>query len=530
MQLLPIAAENSGLYSKLALDFIAQKPEIKPFIANWPDKSGFTNQIASRTFSAENRKVLHQALVQQYAGLALPEITQTQLDSLLDEQTFTVTTGQQIHIFLGPMYVYWKIVSAIGLSRKLKQDFPDKHFVPVFWMATEDHDFAEVNHLEIFNNNLVWDHDPAFGGPVGHRSTEGLPALSTELDELFSRQEGWKEFSAMFSEAYSGNKNFAQATRELVHKLFAQEGLLILDPDDVQLKELFRPIVLDELKEGKSFGAVEAQSAELEKSYSRQLNPREINLFYFDGTLRDRIVKEGNQYKTAEGIALCDTASLDTFVAENLEAISPNVVLRPVYQEVILPNLAYIGGPGEIAYWLQLKGVFDTYQVPFPILENRKSVFVVNPKQAENLEKMGIGIADLFKDEAELEALIFSQSGKELSDLQSELNSIAELKDASIGKVASFLPKWAKPLAESFNQLEKNLKKAESDILADQRQQEEKKLDKVFKAKKSLIDKGFTQERNQYVPQYLLQLKGAEICAEIGQNYDGVGAVFVLIA
>lgn len=530
MQLFPIAPENSGLYSKLALDFIAHKSEIKPFIANWPNKEGFEKQIASRQFISANRQVLHSALLKQYEGLSLPEATKAQLDSLLNDTTFTITTGQQIHIFLGPMYVYWKIVSAIALSRKLKSEFPGKHFVPVFWMATEDHDFAEVNHLEIFNKNLIWDNAPGFGGPVGHRTTEGLADLNVELDDVFSRQEGWKEFSALFSEAYSGKQNFAQATREVVHALFAEEGLLILDPDDVQLKELFKPVIMAELQDGKSYEAVEAQSLELEKQYARQLNPREINLFYFDGTLRDRIVKEGSQYKTAEGLALCEATGLNDFVTKHLDKISPNVVLRPVYQECILPNLAYIGGPGEIAYWLQLKGVFDLHQVPFPILENRKSVFVVNTKQVENLEKIGLSVSDLFQEDSDLEALVFSQSGKVLDDLQAELNSLAELKDASIGKVAAYLPKWAKPMAESFNQLEKNLKKAESDILVEQRQQEEKRLDKAFKAKKALIDKGFTQERNQYIPQYLLQLNTGEICTQISQNYDGVGAVFVLIA
>ncbi len=530
MQLLPIAPEKSGLYSSLALDFIAQKPEITPFISNWPNKAGFEKQISSRTFRSENRKVLHHALQQQYAGLSLPDLTKAQLDSLLLDNTFTITTGQQIHIFLGPMYVYWKIVSAIALSRKLKAEFPDKHFVPVFWMATEDHDFAEVNHLEIFNKNLIWDNAPGFGGPVGHRTTEGLLELNAELEEVFSRQEGWKEFSALFSEAYSGKQNFAQATRELVHRLFAEEGLLVLDPDDLQLKELFKPIILAELMEGKSYEAVEAQSVELEKHYARQLNPREINLFYFDGTLRDRIVKEGNTYKTAEGLTLCEADGLHDFVSEKLDRISPNVVLRPVYQECILPNLAYIGGPGEIAYWLQLKEVFDLFNVPFPILENRKSVFVVNPKQAENLEKMGLSVADLFQEDVDLETLVFTKSGKSLSHLASELNALAELKDGSIGKIAAYLPKWAKPLADSFNQLEKNMKKAESDMLTEQRQQEEKKLDKVFKAKKALVDKGYTQERNQYIPQYLLQLNTSEICVEISRNYDRVGVVFTLIA
>lgn len=529
MQILPIEAEKSGLYSPLVLDYLNQSPKLQEFIANWPNSAGYAKQIQSKKSHSVDRERLYTALLDQYEGIDLGITTRKQLESLKDPNTYTITTGQQIHIFLGPMYVYWKIMSAIALSRKLKREFPEQHFVPVFWMATEDHDFAEVNHLEIFNRELVWNADSEFNGPVGHRNTEGLSDLLAELDGLFSRQEEWKEISLAFKEAYRSGNTFAKATRELVHRFFAEEGLIIIDPDHLELKKAFLPQIKQELTKSESYMAVEAVSSLLEKEYNRQLNPREINLFYFDGKSRERIVKEQDSFNTSSGQFLCQSTDLDSFLEHNLERISANVVLRPLYQEVILPNLAYVGGPGEIAYWLQLKGVFDLHEVPYPILENRKSAFVLGQKTAEQLEGIGIGVEDLFLEEKSLEEKVADAAGLTLVDLGPELEKLAELKEVSIGKAAPILPKQAKPMADIFNNAEKIFRKVEKEMVDTQKAGIEKRIEKVLKSRKLLVDKGFTQERNQYIPQYILRLNTQEILEEFELRFNEIGAVCAII-
>lgn len=524
-----LGAEQSGLYSKLILDYLTEKQELSPFISFWPNEAGFAEQIEVRKKSAVDRKNLVACLRNQYGNLELGDAVSANLDSLLRDTTFTLTTGQQIHIFLGPMYVYWKIVSTISLAHRLRKQYPDLNFVPVFWMATEDHDFAEVNHCELFNRSFVWEDQQTHAGPVGRLSTEGLPELTDDLASLFSRQEEWKTFENQFRAAYAEESNFAKATRRLVHEFFKDHGLVILDPDDAQLKKDFLPIIKEELLQESSKDAVQVTSEKLGESYGLQVHPREINLFYSGEKGRERIVIKEGMLQTISGVPLGEASAIDTWLEAKVGDISANVVLRPVYQEVILPNLAYIGGPGELAYWLQLKGVFDHFSVPFPILENRKSVFIIGNKVQSVLEKMNLRLDDLFLDEDELRVKALEVSSDGLVSLKDDLDELLELKDRIIGKAASIQASQAKPLAEIFNQSEKIIKKIDKEIFTLQEAGLEKSLEKVLKMKSLIKEKGFTQERNQYIVQYLLQLNSSQIIENLSAGYQDLGPVILLI-
>ncbi len=529
MRFQPLDAEKSGLYSKLVLDYLTKKKELEPFISNWPTQEGFHKQIKGRANYPVDRKNLVQTLRRQYIGLEIGTALETNLERLEDQKTYTITTGQQIHAFLGPMYVYWKIVSAIALARKLKQEFPENHFVPVFWMATEDHDFAEIDHLELFNRSFKWQRDRTVPGPVGRLSTEGLSELTPAIMALFSREENLEEYESLFSEAYTRFENFADATRFLVHSLFGEYGLVVLDPDDEALKRDLLPIIRDELLFEKSKEKVEETSKALAKTYTLQIHPREINLFYTGKSGRERLVKKDGRIEALSGEALGDLATLDTWLPEKIKDISTNVVLRPVYQECILPNLAYIGGPGETAYWLQLKGVFDQYSLLFPILENRKSVFIIGEKMKAGIEKFRLQVEDLFMDEDALRKKAMEHSDNGLVSLKEELEEWEQLKDKMIKKAAAINPAQARPIAEIFNQNEKIIRKIEKEIFTLQEAGLEKGLEKVFKIKALIKEKGFTQERDQYLIQYLFQLDTKSVIDLLTMNYDESGPVALLI-
>lgn len=523
-----LGAEQSGLYSKLMLDYLSEKQDLSPFISFWPNESGYEQQLQVRAKNSPDRQNLVACLRKQYQNMELGEPVSTNLDLLLRDSTFTLTTGQQIHIFLGPMYVYWKIVSTISLAQRLKQLHPDKNFVPVFWMATEDHDFEEVNHVELFNKDFVWNSQSGYPGPVGRLGLTGLPELTDEVAELFSRQEAWKEFESLFKEAYSQETNFAQATRRLVHAFFKDFGLIILDPDDAQLKKDFVPIIREELVSESSKEAVQEVSEKLGESYGLQVHPRAINLFYVGKKGRERLENINGIIQTISGEVLGQVADIDAWLPNKVADISSNVVLRPVFQEVILPNLAYIGGPGELAYWMQLKGVFEHFLVPYPILENRKSIFIIGSKVQGVLDKMNLQIEDLFLDEDVLRVKVLERSGDGLVSLKDELEELAQLKDRIIGKAASILASQAKPLAEIFNQSDKIIKKIDKEIFTLQEVGLEKSLEKVFKMKSLIKEKGFTQERNQYMVQYLLQLDSSQIIEKLSSGYKNLGPVALL--
>lgn len=529
MQFYPISPEKSGLYSPLMLDYLRQSNQLKPFIQDFPLPEAYARQIELKSSHPINRKVLVESLRKQYAGLTLTPALEDHLQKLEKDNTYTITTGQQIHIFLGPLYVYWKIVSTIALCRKLEREQEKYHFVPVFWMATEDHDFEEINHLEIFNRQLVWEGRADYTGPVGHLDTEGLIPLLDELESLFENQPEWKEVGEAFRQAYSRKQSFAQATREVVNHFFGDFGLIIIDPDEASLKALFEEVMQRELMESPAETFVQETSRQLEQNYSRQLNPRPINLFYSQATSRERIEKRDGVFYTVSGQPLCDEASLPQFLRENLHRFSPNVVLRPLYQEIILPNLSYVGGPGELAYWMQLKGVFDHFEVPFPLLENRKSVFILGKKGKEQVEKTGLEVKDLFESESELLRLLSEMDGNHLISIETEINLIKNLREEILGKAASVQGFQIKSLSQYLNETEKVLRKIDKELYILQKSAQEKGLEKLIKLKKSLLDEHFTQERNQYLVQYFHKIALKELVEFLGRYYSETGAVSVLV-
>jgi len=346
----------------LICDYLDGKPELKSFYNRFPRLENFKAQINQKelSFSTENRKVLVSVLKSQYENIESSHITNQHIDSLKSENTFTITTGHQLNLFTGPLYFLYKIVSAINLSNELKTKYPEYNFVPVYWMATEDHDFDEINYFNFKGKKFQWNRDAS--GAVGELSMEGLDAV---LD-LFSQDLGSgthaEDLKTLFREAYLDHDNLADATRFLANALFKDYGLVIVDANDSDLKRLFIPQMETELQNQTSFDAVsktnEALSS-ISKDYKIQVNPREINLFYLTKNLRERIVFQDAVYQVLNTNITWSKSEIEKELLAHPERFSPNVIMRPLYQEVILPNLCYIGGGGELAYWMQLKDYFE---------------------------------------------------------------------------------------------------------------------------------------------------------------------------
>jgi bacillithiol biosynthesis cysteine-adding enzyme BshC len=397
-----ISYQDSGYFSPLMNDYLEQKSNLKPLYNNFPMLENFEKQIEEKKINfngIEKRNILVTVLEKQYSNYTVSDETLNNIKLLNNPNTFTITTGHQLNLFSGPLYFLYKIISTINLTTELKVKYPHYNFVPIYWMATEDHDFEEINYFNFNGKKFRWNKESK--GPVGRLSTEGL----ADFLEIYALEIGSSTnantIKKLFEDSYIKHDNLADATRYLANALFGATGLVILDADAQDLKRNFIPYVKEELLKQTSFKAV-TESIEKLKNYNIQVNPREINLFYIEDNLRERIILENGIYKVNHTQIQFTETEILTLLETHPEKFSPNVIMRPLYQEVVLPNLCYIGGGGEIAYWLELKSFFDAVNVTFPILLLRNSVLLTTEKQNKKIDKLNLSWADLFLKQATL--------------------------------------------------------------------------------------------------------------------------------
>ena len=402
-----ISYSETNYFSKLILDYLDKKEELSPFYNRFPEIGNFEAQIKEKQqrFPLENRAVLVESLKRQYEGFEISEATLANIDALSKDTTFTITTGHQLNLFTGPLYFLYKIISVINLTKILKKEYPEYDFVPVYWMATEDHDFAEINYFNLNGKKFQWNSEEVGAGvdAVGYLSTEGLE----EVFELFSAEIGGGQdaeyLKSLFKNAYLKHANLTEATRYLANELFKVNGLVIMGAQQPELKKLFIPYVENELLSQDSFEHTKGKTEKLSNlGYNVQVNPREINLFYLNNGYRERIIKRDGKFYVHEKQIEWTKDEILAELHANPQHFSPNVMMRPLYQEVILPNLCYIGGGGELAYWLELKDYFEAEEVPFPMLLLRNSALLQSEKQKEKREKLDISNKELFLKQHEL--------------------------------------------------------------------------------------------------------------------------------
>ena len=506
-----IPFKETGYVSEFITDYLSQKAELRCLYHRFPLATNFPAQIKEKQahYSAENRDILAQALERQYKNLSISKETYQNIEALRQENTFTITTGHQLSLFTGPLYFIYKIVTTIVSCQQLKKLYPQYNFVPIYWMATEDHDFEEINHFSFRGQKLSWHAEQS--GMVGDFSTEGLERISHILKVLLGKSYQGQYLASLFERAYEQHKTLASATRYLVNELFTPYGLVIIDGNDKALKELLVPYFKRELLENVSHKEVEKTLAYIKsvnKNYPEQVHPREINIFYVKDGIRERIVKDEQGYTVLNTSIRFSEEEILRHLACFPEYFSPNVILRPLYQEVILPNLAYIGGGGEIAYWLELKDMFALYKVPFPMLMLRNSVLLISEAQEKKLHKLGLTHHDIFLKNNILENKItqrlseypidFSPQRACLQEHFAQLHQIAAHTDKSfLGAVKAQEAKQLKGL----DNLEKRLLKA-------QKKKYRETLDRVIDLRVSLFPKESLQERVDNFSEYMIESQG----------------------
>ena len=505
MKVTQIPFKQTGFFSKTMIDYLDKKETIKPFYNNFPDFEGFKNQIKEKqnSFNLESRLVLFNALKKQYHSFQTSETTNENIELLKQKNTFTLTTGHQLNLFTGPLYFLYKIISTINLAEELSEKFPNNNFVPIYWMATEDHDFDEINYFNFEGKKVSWNRKD--GGAVGRFSTTGLEDVFDVFSEHLGNSKNANYLKKLFSEGYLKHNNLADATRFIANELFKEFGLVIVDGDDNKLKELFIPFVIDELESKTSFKEVTKTILELETNYKIQVNPRELNLFYLGNDSRERIIFEDNLYKVNNTDITFSKTEILKEVSENPKDFSPNVIMRPLFQEVVLPNLCYIGGGGEIGYWLELKGYFDKVEVPFPILLLRNSVQVISEKQARKLSKLNIKDQEIFLNQFELLSkkviensdikIDFKEKKEYLKNQFSELTEIAIKTDVSFKNAVK---------AQEIKQI-KGLENLEKRLLKAEKKRHKGLVDRITDLQNDLLPNQSLEERQRNFSAYYLE-------------------------
>lgn len=491
-----VTYQNSGYFSKLIVDYLDEKSELQSLYNRFPKIENFQGQIdeKSKNFPFENREILVSELEKQYENFEISKSTSQNIQLLKLSNSYTITTGHQLNLFTGPLYFLYKIASTINLCKELKQKYPTQNFVPIYWMATEDHDFDEINYFNFKDKKFRWNRESK--GPVGRLSTEGLDLVYEAFSKEIGLGNNAKYLLDLFKKSYLEHQNLATATRFLANELFKNEGLVIIDADAKELKKLFVPYVKRELVEQTSFHKVNEILPKLE-AYNIQVNPREINLFYIQNELRERIIFENGNYTINNTTLKFSEKELLIELENNPENFSPNVILRPLYQEIILPNLCYIGGGGEIAYWLELKSNFEANNITFPMLLVRNSVLLVTEKQALKLDKLELSWNEIFMSQKSLSdkktkefsafTIDFSEQKAILQKQFEALHQIALQTDKSFtGAVKA----QEKKQIQGLENLEKRLLKAE-------RKNHASKLERIFEIQNELFPNKSLQERTQ---------------------------------
>ncbi len=496
--------QNSGYFSSLINDYLEQKSNLKPLYNRFPSLENFGAQVQEKkaSYAYESRKILVSVLKQQYSKISITSITQQNIELLLNSNTYTITTGHQLNLFTGPLYFLYKIISTVNLTKELQAKYPNYNFVPIYWMATEDHDFEEINSFNFKGRKFNW--NTVTSGAVGRLSTEGLD----HFFEVYANELGTSanaiSLKKLFESAYLQHKTLTEATRYIVNELFGEYGLVILDADNQNLKRLFTPYMKEELVFQISHKKI-LETTEKLKEYTIQVNPREINLFYLEDNIRERILFENGKYKVNNTKIVFTKSEILELLENHPEKFSPNVILRPLYQEVILPNLGYVGGGGEIAYWLELKSFFDAVKVTFPILLLRNSALLATEKQVHKMDKLGLSWKDLFSKQADL----VNTKTKELSEfqidltpqkkhLQKQFETLLELAqktdDSFLGAVKAQEAKQIKGLEN----LEKRLLKA-------QKRKHSEDLDRITDLQNELFPNQILQERQANFSEFYLE-------------------------
>lgn len=523
-QLMPYT--NTGMFKDLVLDYLNKNQKLKSVYEHEVSIEGISKAIEQRKGFKTNRQVLVDVFKSWYHNHS-HRIQIENIESLLSENTFTICTAHQPNIFTGYLYFVYKILHIIRIAEDLNREFPDKKFVPVFYMGSEDNDLEELGQVKVDGVKRTWQTKQK--GAVGRMLVDqGLLQVIAELEGQLSVLPFGKELIQKLKTCYCLGENISQATFKFVNFLFEKYGLLVLIADDVRFKVSMTEIFKEDILTHSPFHLVNETGNYLMEHYSVQVNPREINLFYLDGDIRERIVKKGESYAIEQNQKTWSKDALLKELQEHPDRFSPNVVLRALYQEIILPNIVFVGGGAEVSYWLELKKMMQHFKVPYPVIVLRNSFLLADHSIVEKIETLGFSLEDLFMNSHQLMQKFvkvhatfdveLSAEKSKLNDILSEISRKNELVDKSL---LQHIAAVQKKVLNMMDNVEKKMLRAAKRRFIDQQRQLE-----ALKAK--LFPSNSLQERTENIL-FFYALYGPGIIDEIYKNSYSMTQEFCMI-
>lgn len=496
---------DTGYFSSLVNDYTTSSPVIRPFFTYTPDADGIASAIEDRAKYPVNRKALTDALSKQYEHLTKSAKTEENIQLLLNENTYTICTAHQPNLLTGYLYFVYKILHAIKLADELGKLHSDKHFVPVYYMGSEDNDLEELGTFRYRGDKYIWDGNGQTGA-VGRMDTATLKKLLNDLFRVMGPPgAGCDHLKEILTTAYLQHKTVGAATQYLVNELFGRYGLLVLDPDDAALKATYIPVMEDELLHQNALPVINQQIAKLSDHYKIQAHPRPINLFYLADQVRERIEQQGDKWVVLNTDISWNKEKLLAELHSHPERFSPNVMLRGLFQETILPNVAFIGGGAEVAYWMQLQPLFAHYKVFFPAILLRQSVLWI-PEQEDKLRhQLELSTTDIFMAEDELVRYYMARLNGDKWQVTDEKNAMKILLDSMQQKAADLDPTLGPAVAAALKKMQHQLDVLETKMLRAEKRKNEIQLLKIIRLRKALFPNNSLQERVENFLEYYLE-------------------------
>jgi len=434
-------------HQNLFLDYLYEFENVADFFANdFRNRENYLKIFRSISESRQDfASRIPDIISNQYANLNPSGKTAQNIKKLADKKTLAIVTGQQLGILGGPLYTFYKIITAIKLSQFLSERYDDYNFVPVFWLEGDDHDFNEVRTIKIIddNNSLV---------TVGYKEeieeddlkqSVGLIKLDNSINDFFTALEKElkeTEFKSsllqQLKNCFQEGRTFKAAFRDLIFNYFDNYGLVIFDPQTDEVKQLLKPIFKKEITDFRIHTEQLVHvSATLEELYHAQVKVKPVNLFLRVDEGRHSIEPVENEFRLRRKRKSYTQEQLLEVLENEPDKFSPNVLLRPICQDYLLPTAFYIAGPSEIAYFAQLKPLYELYNIVEPIIYPRSSLTILENSIAGSLDKFSIGINDVFVDVENVKKRIInsveqSSVDEMFSDISNQLeNSFDQLKE-----------------------------------------------------------------------------------------------------
>ena len=489
---------ETGRFTPLVVDYLAGDPVLEEFRSYAPSRAGLHAAAKDRSFPDAHRAVLCSALDRQLAGVELDPAVRANLDRLKDPRSLTVTTGHQLCLFTGPLYVPFKLLNTVRLAQALTVEL-GRPVVPIFWMASEDHDRAEIDHAVVNGERIHWPGNA--GGPVGRMRLDGIEPVLDELARALGA--GTEELMAIVRQCYAPEHTLVHATRLFVNEVFGRFGIVVLDGDDPELKRLFVPVMQSELLNGIAERCVAYADERLKERYAVQAHTRPINLFHLRPGHRSRIELVDDHYQVLDGGPRFTLDELLADLERHPVDYSPNVVIRPVYQETVLPNIAYIGGGGEVAYWMQLKWLFQGVQVPMPVVLLRTSAAFLSAKEGKLRERLHLSIEDLFLPANTLRDKVAHLSSGITTNVDAEQAELDAYFKALRARAAAVDPTLAASVEASSVRALRMVKNIGHKMDRALRRRESIQIERLQQVLDAVFPKGGLQERrDNFLPRY----------------------------